>query len=260
MTPEVFTQQLKTINGKAYDAVIYTQEMQNLQQAYIQSGIQAVYQDAPDHLHEILKSHRKLRKAIAGLKKSETEAFLYECGIFNGAYKIFEELRQLYLEQEKKRDLQQLLDRKHVYEILDYLFQNPNARQGKIAEDVGIAPNYLSEILKSLLSADYIQRYGQHKGTRYCLTKAGRQVYRTHTLQKKKNNNTPIWINDFIIDEKEFELKEKFLKEKACETIESSAKKGDGNAKWGFDFQDTVGIKDHRRELGEPFPGKGKKK
>ena len=63
-------------------------------------------------------------------------------------------------------------------DVVSYLYKNSDARQIDIAENVGVRPNHLSDVLNRLMDANYVERYGKSKGTRYNLTKAGRAIYR----------------------------------------------------------------------------------
>ncbi|RKI39069.1 ArsR family transcriptional regulator [bacterium D16-51] len=232
MTKELsLAQELKKFSEENFDVGTYTQEVHMLNQVYIQDAVQAVYQDNLEELSDMMKSYRKMRKVIAGLPNLENEKFFYECGIFNGAYKILEELNGIYKEQEDCQKLSGLLERKHVQDILLFLYKNPNARQGKIAKDINISPSYLSEILNLLMKTGYVQRYGKNKGTRYCLTKAGRVYSRAADISKKTVNN---YID---VDYKECETKEKFLMERINNNNKDNLKKEDEYAKWKQNFR-----------------------
>ncbi len=200
------TQSLETT---VCEAELYTQEMQELNQAYIQNAKQAIQKNAQDDMEKMLKIHRKLRKTIAGMHKTPKECLAYECGIFIGSYTIIEEMHSALLTKAEQQKCKGLLDRKHVQDILHYLYQNPDARQGKIAEDVNISPNYLSEILNLLLNAGYVTRYGKNKGTRYCLTKTGRFHCNPHKVPIEQPK-------DYIdVEYQEIFDKEQFWKERA---------------------------------------------
>lgn len=233
----VLVQQIEAVSRGNFDVVVCTQEMQALNQAYIQSAMQAVYQNAQEDLGEILKGHRRLRKAIAGLQRTEQEVFAYECGIFNGAYKILQEMDRIYMEQEECRNSLELLERKYVRDIMDYLSGNPFARHGSIAEKIKVSPSYLSEILKLLVQAGFVERDGKNKSTRYYLTKAGRQHCRTHAV---RNTKTEYYID--ITDFKEIQDKENFLKCRSGEYDKSNLKMEDryGNAKRKENFRNIA--------------------
>lgn len=65
----------------------YAQEMQMMSQTYVQGILQTMLQNLQEEQYEMLRSYRRLRKAVANLEKTEKEAFVYECGIFAGVYR-----------------------------------------------------------------------------------------------------------------------------------------------------------------------------
>lgn len=238
------------------DVQVCTQQMQDWNQANIQSAIKAIANNAQEDLGEMLKHCRKMRKAIAGMPKKDGEAFAYECGIFNGTYKFVEEVHRIYLDQQESQNLLDLLGRKHVGDILVYLYKNPNARHNSIAENVDIKPNYLSEILRKLREAGFVEREGTHKSTKYYLTRTGRQTYKIYVTQRTETEDY-IDAIDFreILDEKEYvKITEKRIYKKGMyyESEKSNLKGEDryGDAKWkenirsdseAADYWDTVG-------------------
>ena len=227
----LLVQRLKTFSNENFEMEACTQDIHLLNQAYIQDAIQAVYQGKREDLDDMLKSYRKLRKVIAVLPDLGNEVFFYECGIFNGAYKVLEELNQIYMEREKQQKFSQLLDRKHVRDIFMYLYKNPDARQGKIAKDINVSPSHLSEILNLMMKLGYVERYGKNKETRYCLTKTGR-------LYSRNSIVTETTGNDYIdIDYREIEDKEKFLMGRIKNYNEGRLNKEDEYAKWRQDFR-----------------------
>lgn len=104
----LLAQRLKAISDENFDVGACTQEIRLLNQAYMQDAIQAVYQNKLEDLGGMLKSYRKMRKVIAGLPNLENEVFFYECGIFNGAYKVLEELNTIFMEQADCQNLSKL--------------------------------------------------------------------------------------------------------------------------------------------------------
>ncbi|MCM1541286.1 MAG: Rrf2 family transcriptional regulator [Blautia sp.] len=237
-------QQIITYAEGKTDVEVCTRQIQEWNQDNIQSAMQAVSQNAFDDLAEILKHGRKMRKAIVGLPKSDTELFMYECGISNGVQKVLEEIHRLYMDQQDNRDFLNLLERKHVWDILVYLYQNPNARHNIIAENVNIKPNHLSEILLLLREAGFVEREGNHKSTKYYLTRIGRQTYKIYATQKAGSDDYMDIIGDIreIPDEKEYiQIVDKryYEKERFTETCRRTLKGEDryGDAKWKEHFR-----------------------
>ncbi len=233
-------QELREMSKPSFDMIACAQEMQMFSQAYIQGGVQAFSQNAYEDLNEMLKSYRRLRKEIAGISKTMQENVIYECGIFIGAYKIFEEINRINARLEEQYDAQKLLDRKHVPAILKYLYENPDARQSVIAEKIDISPSYLSEILNLLMQAGYVTRYGKSKNTRYRLAKTGRIIYKKRFMQKEKQE---AYIDT---DYKEIISKEHFIRERIKEDKKNNYRKEEDYEKWKEDFRTNTGFAIYR--------------
>lgn len=224
-------QRLQAISGEPVEIESCVQEIQDMNQSYIHDAVRVIEKNEQENLGDLLKSHRKLRKTMAGLARTQQESLFYECGIFIGAYKLLEEIHGVYLLQEEQQKSKRLLERRYVREILDYLYQNPDARQGKIAEDVKIRPNYLSEILNLLLTAGYVQRYGKNKATRYRLTKAGRSNCSQHKAHMEE-------VQEYVEAEyRDVFEKEQFLEERAGECVRMGFKEEAVYEKYRVDFQ-----------------------
>ncbi|MEZ3505709.1 MAG: MarR family transcriptional regulator [Lachnospiraceae bacterium] len=214
-------QMLQEVSRGSLNLKTGAQEMQIFSQAYIQGGVQALSQNTQEELDKLLKNYRKLRRDIAGLAKSDKETIIYGCGIFIGAFKILEEIGRINRKQTERSDRQNLLGRKHVSAILVYLYQNPDARQNKIAESIQVSPSYLSEILNLLMQGDYVMRYGRNKNTRYCLTRAGRAAYKSRFAKKEEEG---VYIDT---DYREILQKDHFIRERTEVYHKSFLKKED---------------------------------
>lgn len=226
------TNQVRAIAGGMPErASVCATELRSFNQSYVQAAVQAVCQENHGELERILKDCRKLRKAIASLPRTEQESFYYEAGIFIGTYRVFLDMQDAAAVKTYNQAQKRLLERKHVRELLDYLYQNPYACQKNIAAGIQVQPNYLSEILNNLLQAGYVERYGKHKGTQYCLTKLGRQICREQLREKKT-------VSVFVEAEyREIQDKEKFLEVRMGRAAKGGLRKEDGYAKWKTDFR-----------------------
>lgn len=199
---------LQEVSKGSFDLEAGAQEMQVFSQAYIQGSIHVLSQNRQEDLDRLLQNYRKLRRDIARLFKSDKEMIFYGCGIFIGVYKMLEEISRMTRRQEEWSDRQNLLCRKHVSEVLQYLHENADARQNKIAESTGVSPSHLSEILNLLMRSGYVMRYGQNKNTRYCLTKVGRAVCRSQFVKKEQEK---VYIDT---DYREVLEKDHFIRER----------------------------------------------
>lgn len=230
MTREMtLVQKLEEVSKGTVDVLSCIQEVQSLNQTYVQSIVQAMQQYQQSDVSEMLKSHRKLRKAIAYMEKTQTQMLVYECGTFAGVYRVMEETNRIKLDQEEQRELLAPLERKHVNDVLNYLYENPEARQGKMAEKIGISPSHMSEILNLLLKTGYVKRYGEHKNTRYYLSRAGKQAYMAQSVEDEPEE----WLD---IDYKEIINKENFIKERALDNERYHKREEDEYANWASYF------------------------
>lgn len=244
MEVSTITQQIMAFAEGTADMPACTQQMRDWNQANIQSAMQAVSQSAQEELGEMLKHCRKMRKAIAGMPKTNSEAFVYECGIFNGTYKVLEEMNHIYMDRQEHRSFLNLLERKHVWDILVYLYKNPNARHGSIAGSIDIKPNHLSEILQLLREAGFVEREGKHKCTKYYLTRTGRQTYKIYATQRTKTEDYIDIIGDIreIPDEKVYvkNVDRRYYEKEGFKESGKSDLKGEyrhGDTKWKENFR-----------------------
>lgn len=231
MKETVLVQKVGDVSKGTGNVMECVQELKSLSQTYVQCIMKSMLQNQQNEAEEMLKSHRRLRKAITNLEKTEKESFAYECGIFTGVYRVLEKTNQERQEQEECRRRLAPLERKHTDAILNYLYQNPDARHGRMAEEIGISTSHLSEILNILLKTGYVSRYGEHKNTRYILTKAGRKAC-------KKTSNTWEKREDELIDIDFMEVidKDSFIRERLRESEGYGESEEEEYAKWARYF------------------------
>lgn len=242
-----YIQALNTVSDEQVSDIV-CRELRELNQACVQSGLQMIRVKDIDEMDRMLKSYRRLRRTMADLPKDNTERVFYECGIFNGVYKVLSGVNTFFSDQKVlrenmqsilERNRQNVLDRKHVLDILDYLYKNPNARQGSIAKGVRIAPNHLSQLLNSLLSVGYIERYGKYKDTCYSLTEEGRMDYESRVLLQKRRHG-------YVIELAELRDKERFIQRRYKGRNRGILKKEDGYGKGKLPFSNNTKIAGYR--------------
>ena len=207
--------------------------LQELSRFMLKDTVQAFTSGMSQELLEIRRENRRLQRTLVSLPKTERESFYYEAGVFIGAYGTVVELQEASAVQEEWKCQLNLLNKKHVKDILLFLYQNPYSRQKHIAENVNIRPNYLSEILHLLLDAELVERTGKNKSTQYYLLRAGRNIVRTRVLQFEAEK--PV----IDVDYRELEEKDRFLENEGKEKAKL-AEKGEelyGAAKWKLDIR-----------------------
>lgn len=101
----------------------------------------------------------------------------YAMGEFAGIIKVLEKLVIFIFGKEKKReDLTGLCaSRKYIKQILLQIYNNSDIRHGELAKELGIAPNYLNELIKLLEPTGSINKYAYGKSTYYELTLEGQR-------------------------------------------------------------------------------------
>lgn len=219
------------VDGNA-DAKACVAELKAFNLSYRQDLVQAVRQENYERIENMLNTYHRLRKTLALLPRTEMDVIHYEAGAFCGTYRVFMDLEEVVLEKEKIRKQSSLLGRKHVTDILDYLYYNPYARQKSIAEGVNVQANYLSEIMNRLLDAGYVERYGKNKSTQYCLTRSGKKVCSVSCQKEEKT--------DIIVESeyREIQEKEDFLKNRLEKNDRDYLRKEEHYAEWKADFRD----------------------
>lgn len=229
---EMLACQIKAVVDDNANAAACVAELKAFNLSYRQDLVQAVRQENYERMENMLNMYHRLRKMLAALPKTEMDAVYYEAGAFCGTYRVFMDLEEVVLEQEKIRKHNSLLGRKHVADILDYLYDHPYARQKSIAEGVKVQANYLSEILNRLLDAGYVERYGKNKSTQYCLTRAGKKVCSVKCQNVEKT--------DIIVEVECWEIREKedFLKNRLEKNDRDYLRKEEHYAEWKADFRD----------------------
>ena len=117
---------------------------------------------------------------IIGLKKefvkSDADEILYQLGKFEGMTRISAAAKKEQAEKARVRGaIRRILSKEKTADILQYIYEHPNARHGEIAKAVSIRPNTLTYRMKELAEAGGIEMYAEGKYKYYDLTLLGRE-------------------------------------------------------------------------------------
>ena len=109
----------------------------------------------------------------------------YEIGVISTMLTLFE----LLVSQSEKRvsftkRIKALNEKSNVNAILSYLYKHPDSQHKVVSENVGLKPNYLSELMRELEKADCVIRYGVGKRSFYSLTIEANKFMRS--IEEKK--------------------------------------------------------------------------
>lgn len=117
---------------------------------------------------------------IIGLKKvfvkSDADEILYQLGKFEGMTRITAAAKKRQVEKARVQGaIRRILSKEKTADILQYIYEHPNARHGEIANAVSIKPNTLTYRMKELAEAGGVEMYAAGKFKYYDLTLLGRE-------------------------------------------------------------------------------------
>ena len=107
------------------------------------------------------------------------DAYLYAMGVFNGVYAACKKMTELKSEEQIFYiRMSKIVERKHMKDILKYVYRNERVRNGQICAALQIQSNLLSKALHPLLDVDCLIRFGTGKNTFYSLSLFGKNYVR----------------------------------------------------------------------------------
>lgn len=154
------------------------------------------------------KSRNKVRKAF--MKQNNQSMLLaYNLGKYDGVYSTMAEVIEKTVSQNQIDEIyNHIKTKKHLINIILYVYENPLVNHKKICDAIGVKPNYLSELMISLNKYGLINKYSFSKYTNYSLTEKGKKVYefnkkntviidydRIKSLKQSEMEYAPIVVN-----------------------------------------------------------------
>lgn len=126
-------------------------------------------------------------KKIKKIAMQHQDHYLYMMGFFNGTYSAF---RNTLSHQNENAvftvAMSQLIVRKHVKEILEYLYDNENTQNKRLCSVLNLRPNLLCKKLDPLIRAGCVVRYSAGKYAFYSLSDQGKRYVKNILGYKKK--------------------------------------------------------------------------
>lgn len=126
-------------------------------------------------------------KKIKKIAMRHQDHYLYMMGFFNGTYSAF---RNTLSHQNENAvftvAMSQLIVRKHVKEILEYLYDNENTQNKRLCSVLNLRPNLLCKKLDPLIRAGCVVRYSAGKYAFYSLSDQGKRYVKNILGYKKK--------------------------------------------------------------------------
>lgn len=142
------------------------------------------------YLQNGTRYRRLFEKFMAKVEKEKYVKISYAVGEFTGIMKALEKL-VIYLsgkEKNRKTLTGLCVSRRYVKQILLQIYQSPDIRHNELADKVGIAANYLSELMKLLEPTGSIDRYAYGRNTYYELTLDGQQFVEENLRESNHDN------------------------------------------------------------------------
>lgn len=135
--------------------------------------------DSEKDVH-VLEVQLQNSEYLIGLKKvfvkSDSDEILYQLGKFEGMTRITAAAKKRQAEKARVQGaIRRILSKEKTADILQYIYEHPNARHGEIANAVSIKPNTLTYRMKELAEAGGIEMYAAGKFKYYDLTLLGRE-------------------------------------------------------------------------------------
>lgn len=134
----------------------------------------AILHENQDVLISKLNLARRIQNKMKRNVNGKREEFVYLMGVFSG---IFKEINLLLAPLERKNTFLEIMtclyQKKHIPEILKFLYDNPDARHKDIASAINVNTNQASELLNELVQARCIINTKIGKTSIYALTMDG---------------------------------------------------------------------------------------
>lgn len=231
---------LKLVNDSEYVIEDRISELAQAVEEFSTDCSLAILHDKQDDLISALNMARRIQYNIKKNVSGDREEFVYLMGVFSG---IFKEVNLLLLPLERKNTFLEIMtclyQKKHIPEILKFLYANPDARHKDIASAINVNTNQASELLNELVQARCITNTKIGKSSLYALTTDGVRFLKR---QLERSQTEPLYQD--IEDKVQEYLSEssKYIREKSegiMGIYECSIRTGKGGSSWCF-FGDSI--------------------
>lgn len=139
-----------------------------------------------DDVERELEKAKRFFYAFCEEERSRIEDTFFEKGFLCGEYLAFDKLyEELVSNDQFDRNMNKMMGRAHVKEIVWYLYSHPESRHIEIARDIHIDTSQLSRIMEKLTDSGIVDKYQESKFSYYVLSFAGKRYL--------ENNENETW-------------------------------------------------------------------
>lgn len=170
--------------------------------------------DSVIHQLEIQRRSRNKVKKTLRNKNNQSLLMIYNLGKYDGVYSTMAEMIEKTVSQNQLDEIyNQLIAKKHLINIIIYVYENPLVHHKNICDAIGVKANYLSELMTTLNKYGLINKYSFSKYTNYSLTEKGKKIYELNrknitvfnhdkikSLKQKEMEYKPMVINSIVIE------------------------------------------------------------
>lgn len=135
-----------------------------------------------DEISEDMYEFEKFRRKLLRMYKMNDDlSKLYSAiGATNSISMMSKNIYSIIcVDEDFKRKTNNLLKRKYVKNIIEYVYDKPDIRHTQLCEKLNIKANFLTELMKNLIDGDIIVKYKDGKYSYYELTSRMAEYYRS---------------------------------------------------------------------------------
>lgn len=139
-----------------------------------------------DDVERELEKAEKFFYTFCEEERNKIEDIIFEKGFLCGEYLTFDKLYEEFVSNSRfDREMNKLMGRAHVKEIVWYLYDHPESRHVEIARDIHIDTSQLSRIMEKLTDSGVVKKYQESKFSYYVLSFEGKRYL--------ENNESGTW-------------------------------------------------------------------
>lgn len=165
-----------------YGQSISGELIKRISKDFITDVLYCIIERKDDDVEQELKKVEKIFYAVNAENRNEIEDTFFEkgflCGEYFAVYKLYEELIS---NDQFDRNMNKMMKRAHVKEIVWYLLNHPESRHVEIARDIHVDTSQLSRIMKKLCNAGIVNKYQDSKFSYYVLSFAGKRYLKRNS-------------------------------------------------------------------------------
>lgn len=158
-------------------------------------------EERKEEFTKYLNLARRIERTMEKELSSDQERRFFSMGEFCGIYRF---VKQLLEPLEEKVDFEKkmnyLFKKKHIPDILNYIYANSEAQHKELVSIACVGANYTSELLNELIDAECIKKTQIGKYTFYELTMNGRRFVKKQIKSEKENTYRDYYEDYLALD------------------------------------------------------------